>query len=394
METSQGGFRAQREPLSVDSGSVEHDQRGAVLNSSFPHEIPPSIPQAYLRGRRAHIDEEAGIGRHVPRSSRARMEISRIRSRYPPPPPQSTQSRKQSPGGKIEAFKDKDARSFFDSIAVNTPCVFLGIGRPEKCQIVQVKLKDDDDHAAIFKKMCKTWEDKLWKGLPFRKVTRVEEVNFRFAGAENRKDRDIFVGTYELLSTEQLRRSLHEKLKAIEESISIWQSPDPSSFCREDYMSGEWEHSLECPSLDKPFRDCDVKEFDYLRYRLRSLSLLPMLTLAFQDPSLARGQRLLDGLAQGSGIYSSSDMLRNLYWHNPRIGDVDFNGYTATEEWEDVRNRVAMSLAITFTVGSCFVFRVVFGDWQTAIGASSLVATVIALVFQWLIYFGGKGSRS
>ncbi|KAB5566687.1 hypothetical protein GE09DRAFT_744107 [Coniochaeta sp. 2T2.1] len=392
METSQGSFQAQSEPPSVDSGIVEHDQRGAVLNSLFPHEIPPVIPQAYLRGRHPHIDEEAGIGRHVPRSFRARMETSRIRSRYPSPPPQSTQSRKQSPA-KIEAFKDKYTRLFFDSIAENTPCVFLCIGRPEKCRIVQVKLKDDEDHAVILRKMWETW-DKSRKRLPFRKVTRVEEVNFRFAGAENRKgSSNIFVGTYELLSTEQLRRSLHEKLKAIEESISIWQSPDAFDFCREDYTSGEWEHSPECPSLDIPFRDCDVKEFDYLKRRLRSLSLLPMLTLAFQNPSLARGQRFLDGLAQGSGIYSSRDMLRNLYWHNPRIGDVDFTGYTVTEEWEDVRYSAAMPVAITFTVGFSFVFRAVFGDWQTAIGASSLVVAGIAIIVQWMIHVGGKGSR-
>ena len=85
-------------------------------------------------------------------------------------------------------------------------------------------------------------------------------------------------------------------------------------------------------------------------------------------------------------------MLRNLYWHNPRVGDVDFNGYTVTEDWEDVRYCAAMPVALTFTVGSSFFFRWVFGDWQTAIGASSLVATAIALI-QWMIYVGGKGLR-
>ncbi|KAK4179770.1 hypothetical protein QBC36DRAFT_343479 [Triangularia setosa] len=391
MEKAQGSSQTPSEPLSIDSGSVEKDQRGAVLNSLSLHEIPPVAPQAYLRGRRPHIDEEAGVRLHAPRSFRARMEKSTIISRYPSPLSQSTQSRKQSPA-KIEAFKNEDTRSFFGTIAANTPCVFLCIGRPEKCRIVQVELRDDADHTAILKKMRETW-DKSRKRLPFRKVTRVEEVSFRFSGVKNRKGSNIFIGTYELLNIEQLRCSLDEKLKAVEESINTWRGPDLFSICREDYASGEWEHSPKCPSLDIPFRDCDVKKFDNLHYRLRSLSLLPMLTLAFQSPSLARGQRLLDGLAQDSGIYSTRDMLRNLYWHDPRIGDVDFSGYTVTEEWEDVRYSAAMPLAFTFTVGSSFFFRVVFGDWQTAIGASSLVVTTIALIVQWMIYVRSKGLR-
>ncbi|KAL2170858.1 hypothetical protein VTG60DRAFT_4345 [Thermothelomyces hinnuleus] len=101
--------------------------------------------------------------------------------------------------------------------------------------------------------------------------------------------------------------------------------------------------------------------------------------------------RLLEGLAfEGSGIYSSRDVLENCYWDNPRIGDVTFRGYKITEEWEDMPYRVAMLLAVTLTVGSSFFFRAVFGDWQTAIGASSLVAAVIALGIQWMIYLSSK----
>jgi hypothetical protein len=70
-------------------------------------------------------------------------------------------------------------------------------------------------------------------------------------------------------------------------------------------MSREWEHSPGFPSLHISFRNCDVKEFDDVQYRLRSLSLLPMLTLAFQKPLLANGQRLLDGLAGDPGVYST-----------------------------------------------------------------------------------------
>jgi uncharacterized membrane protein YjjP (DUF1212 family) len=83
-------------------------------------------------------------------------------------------------------------------------------------------------------------------------------------------------------------------------------------------------------------------------------------------------------------------LLRNLYRHDPRIGDVDFNGYKVIEEWEDIRHSVAIPLAATFTACSCAAFRVIFGDWQTAIGASSLGVTVLALIVQWAIYIAGK----
>jgi hypothetical protein len=234
---------------------------------------------------------------------------------------QSTQSSKQNIE-KSEAIKDKDARLFFDSIALDTPCVFLCIGRPEKCKIVQVALRDDDNDAAILDKMKKAWaKSRTW--LPFRKVTRVEEVRvsvnsdieatllirlchsqLRFSGVDKHRAGKAFVGIYEVLDSERLRRSLDEKLKSIEESIGTWEDQDPSSYCRQDYTSGEWEHSPECSSWYNHWGNCDVKDFDDVSYRLQSLSLLPLLTLAFQNPLLANGQRLLNGLAGNRGVYS------------------------------------------------------------------------------------------
>jgi hypothetical protein len=82
------------------------------------------------------------------------------------PASQSTEPRKQN-AGKIEAVRDEDARLFFNSIALGTPCVFLCTGRPEKCRIVQVTVRDDDTHAAILDKMGKAWaKSRTW--LPFR----------------------------------------------------------------------------------------------------------------------------------------------------------------------------------------------------------------------------------
>ncbi|KAH8903004.1 hypothetical protein BR93DRAFT_203138 [Coniochaeta sp. PMI_546] len=87
---------------------------------------------------------------------------------------------------------------------------------------------------------------------------------------------------------------------------------------------------------------------------------------------------------------SIRDMLKNLYWHNPRIGDVVFSGYKVTQEWEDIRHSVAMPLAVTLTVCSCAIFRVIFGDWQTAIGASSMGVAVLTVIVQWAVYVAGK----
>ncbi len=185
---------------------------------------------------------------------------------------------------------------------------------------------------------------------------------------------------------------------------------DPySGTCYED-MSGKWEHSPLCfdcmSSFD--FYMCDVELYHTLGRQLRSLSLLPMLALAFQNPSLANGQRLLDGLANDErGIYSSrfgnhcfemgwllltltSDVLRKIQLYKPRIGDVDFAGYKVSEEWEDIRYSGVMPLMATFTLCSFVAFRLVFGDWQTAIGASSLEVAVLGLAIQWAVYVAGK----
>ena len=85
------------------------------------------------------------------------------------------------------------------------------------------------------------------------------------------------------------------------------------------------------------------------------------------------------------------DVLKAIYTRNPSIGSFVFRGYKVTEEWEDVKHSALIPLAVTIVTGSCFVFRVLFGDWQTAFGASSLIATLMALVVQWTIYVVGKG---
>jgi hypothetical protein len=43
-------------------------------------------------------------------------------------------------------------------------------------------------------------------------------------------------------------------------------------------------------------------------------------------------------------------------WHDPRIGDIAFNGYKVTEEWEGMSCSAALLLVLTFTVGSSFMF--------------------------------------
>lgn len=84
-------------------------------------------------------------------------------------------------------------------------------------------------------------------------------------------------------------------------------------------------------------------------------------------------------------------MLRNLYWHNPRIGDVSFNGYSITEEWHEAKCAAAVTLVIISSIGSAAIFRVIFGDWQTAMAASSLGLAAMAFVVQWMVYVAKKG---
>ncbi|KAK3933503.1 hypothetical protein QBC46DRAFT_348551, partial [Diplogelasinospora grovesii] len=213
------------------------------------------------------------------------------------PTSQSTALTQKNPA-KIEAVvKDNgDARSFFDSIAMGTPCVFLCIGerQPGKCRIFQVQLKEDDDEAATLKKMREAWaKSRSYNWLPFRRVTRLEELHalllskpfidlvwtqLRFSGVEKHKGSNVVIGTYETSDTEQPLRGLEETLKSIKESIAVWMTQAENGIMQ--YCPGTAFEST-----------CDFEELDNVQYRMRR-------------------------------IYSSRDMLQKLYCYNPRIGEI------------------------------------------------------------------------
>lgn len=75
--------------------------------------------------------------------------------------------------------------------------------------------------------------------------------------------------------------------------------------------------------------------------------------------------------------------MRSLYFHNPRIGDVGFEGFSVTEEWDAQACNAGIAFAITLIVGSTAVFQVIFGNWATAVAVSTLVTAVLALFIQW-----------
>lgn len=76
---------------------------------------------------------------------------------------------------KSEALTDSEAKSFFNGIALKTPCVFLCLGPPENCRIVQVHVTENDRDEKVFQAMKESWS-KNRKWMPFRKVTGVQEV--------------------------------------------------------------------------------------------------------------------------------------------------------------------------------------------------------------------------
>jgi hypothetical protein len=140
---------------------------------------PIPAPRAYLRRGPRQDDEEAGVSSsraqsHPQGGFRTRMTPSGGISGSRGPPSLLAQSVRQSTE-QIRAFKDKGSRDFFDRIAANTPGVFLCVGRPEKSKTIQVVVKDDDDEPAVLEKMRQAWKNSR-KWLPFRKVTRVDEV--------------------------------------------------------------------------------------------------------------------------------------------------------------------------------------------------------------------------
>ncbi|KAM5373313.1 hypothetical protein ACJZ2D_007142 [Fusarium nematophilum] len=368
--------------------------RGADHEVSLPSlPSPPRrvAPRAILRDPRSGIITEGEVCSNtmpVPRKVRARA----TRRRFHPLATHldeggSDQTPSQQPEDmdaivNSQALTDTEAKAFFDAIALKAPCVFLCLGPPENCRVIQVQVTDDDDDEKIFQAMKEGWS-KNRKRMPFRKITRVQEVTFRFIGQEG-TGTGTLVGTYEAPDTAQLHQDLQDELEALDEAASHWQGPDRLAICLQDYASGKWDHAKECASYWYSYRGCDIEDSERVQHNLRSLSLLPALTLAFHNPSLAKGQRLLHGLAQqGRGLYSTRGMLRNLYWHDPRIGDVSFNGYSVTEEWDEAKCAVAVIFVVISSVGSAAIFRMIFGDWQTAIAASSLAIAIIALVIQW-----------
>ena len=153
-------------PLSTGFKRNTHDQGDVVPKSSLTHFLLQRPRPVRLRRKLHHMDEEAGMMIFAPMSSQHRTDTSRKTG--------LTQSINQSPT-KTGVLKDEYAKLFSQRIAESTPCVFLCVGQPEKCRIVQIKLKEDDDHVAIFTKMSKSWH-KFRKRLHFRRVARVEEV--------------------------------------------------------------------------------------------------------------------------------------------------------------------------------------------------------------------------
>lgn len=149
-----------------------------------PTALPAPARVRLTRKKCRYSDEESAIRADVPKSSWPKTESYSIGG-HPPPLtfPSTTQLSIQClPKIRIhvvdetEALENEYVRSFFGRIVENTPCTFVCVGRPEKCRIAQVKLEDDDDSVVIFRKMRETWENKLRKRLPFRRVSRVEEV--------------------------------------------------------------------------------------------------------------------------------------------------------------------------------------------------------------------------
>ncbi|KAH7201229.1 hypothetical protein DER44DRAFT_827853 [Fusarium oxysporum] len=297
------------EHLMINSRHVDGatNGRGPDHEASLPS-LPNLPPRATLRDPRSGtLSQDKMSARTKPRAAHrrfhplARLPDKRARDRTLSQPPEDMEA-----VAKSEALTGPEAKSFFNGIAQQTPCVFLCLGSPENCRVVQVHVREDDDDEKVFHAMKASWS-KHRKRMPFRKVTGVQEVTFRFIGQRGSEglDRHTLVGIYEPLDTMQLHQNLQDELEAIDKAASLWQGPDRLAVCRQDYASGKWDHVAECPSYWYSYRDCDIEEFDRVQRDLRSLSLLPALTIAFHNPSLAKGQRLLDGLQQGPGLYSA-----------------------------------------------------------------------------------------
>lgn len=179
MDRNEDPIQPISEHLIINSHRVDGATNGS---SGLDHEAPlPSLPNLPPRAmlqdpRPAFLSQDKMSARIKPRTGYRRF----------PPLPEYTDKRARDLSlsrqpedmdtvEKSEALIDPEAKSFFNSIAHQTPCVFLCLGSPENCRVVQVQVKDDDDDEKILHAMKESWS-KNRKWMPFRKVTGVQEV--------------------------------------------------------------------------------------------------------------------------------------------------------------------------------------------------------------------------
>lgn len=67
------------------------------------------------------------------------------------------------------------------------------------------------------------------------------------------------------------------------------------------------------------------------------------------------------------------------------VGNAVFNGYKIVDDWHPMLYQALLPAGSTMTVASCFLFRIIFGDWQTAFAAASVALAVTAVAIQWII---------
>lgn len=171
------------QPVNTQSAQQQHfsDHQSSMSNRSPRQQSPITPPTSRSSHRRLSGDEPRRSSPGAPLES---MVISRYdHVHHPnhtysnpasPAPSEPIQPVKESPTN-IRAFADNDAKALFDRISTRTPCIFLCVGPPDDCRIIQVPFSEDYHDADIFREMKRAWSNTR-TSLPFRRVTKVEEV--------------------------------------------------------------------------------------------------------------------------------------------------------------------------------------------------------------------------
>ncbi|KAN0098206.1 hypothetical protein V8E51_013869 [Hyaloscypha variabilis] len=196
---------------------------------------------------------------------------------------------------------------------------------------VPLLIEDKEDEVRVYRDMVqKLCEMQPWwlRHNPFYQVQDVKEVNFRFL----REQENDFSVIIERLEISHIETDLVNELEGLNRYIAKITDPDePEDWCCQSFKTGTWNHTnQQCISASRITLydvewDCPFEKQEQCTRKLDRLRLLSLPLMCFRDPEKAKDQRTLEGMAQNSCVYRSSE-IGGYRGFKPRVAEAEFRG--------------------------------------------------------------------